>query len=137
MKTEKQKESYKKWQKSHKEKCCEINKKWRNEHPEQVAAAKHKYSQDHKESIRNYHLGYKYGITLEEYNDIFTNQSGNCAICGRNQSTLKKILMVDHDHKTGIVRGLICHHCNFVLGQAFDDPKTLRSAADYLEGGVA
>lgn len=40
---------------------------------------------------------------------------------------------VDHDHKTGIVRGLLCHHCNFIIGQAEDDPGILMRAVQYLQ----
>ena len=61
-------------------------------------------------------LKYEYGITLDDYNKMFNEQEGKCAICQRHQNELKKILYVDHDHKTGEVRGLLCKNCNVALG---------------------
>jgi hypothetical protein len=59
-------------------------------------------------------------------------QDGVCAICRRPPKT--KRLEVDHDHKSGLVRGLLCWRCNHrVLGQAGDDAELLRSAAQYLD----
>ena len=63
-------------------------------------------------------------------------QDGKCAIC-HNPETRKihgrvTDLAVDHDHETGVVRGLLCHRCNFILGLAKDKPQTLLDAAAYL-----
>lgn len=64
----------------------------------------------------------KYGITLEEYDELFDQQNGVCAICGlperkryRNTDTIVR-LSVDHSHVTGEVRGLLCYSCNYKLG---------------------
>lgn len=54
-----------------------------------------------------------YGITVDEYDKMFEFQDGSCAICGRPPKN--KRLAVDHDHKTGAVRGLLCHICNQTL----------------------
>lgn len=59
-----------------------------------------------------------YGVTLEQYDKMFVAQSGQCAICG--QSELGYRLCVDHNHKTGAVRGLLCHGCNLSLGHLED-----------------
>lgn len=73
-----------------------------------------------------------YGITLNQYYEILDGQGGGCAICLRVLKTKK--YSVDHNHKTGEVRGLLCNPCNNrILGTARDDPATLRRAADYLE----
>ena len=74
---------------------------------------------------------YKYGITVEELSRLEQKQGGMCAICGR-----KSALVVDHDHKTGVVRGLLCNECNMALGLLGDDAWTLHSAADYLDGEI-
>lgn len=55
----------------------------------------------------------KYGITLEEYEELFKLQKGRCKICNKKS---KIRLPVDHDHKTGRVRGLLCSNCNLLLG---------------------
>ena len=72
-----------------------------------------------------------YGLEPGEYDRLFQAQGGRCAICG---GTRRQRLSVDHCHKTGQVRGLLCRMCNGrLLTSARDNPNTLRSAADYLE----
>lgn len=82
---------------------------------------------------RDRHLQYAYGITLERYNEIFSEQKGCCGVCGKHQSEMKQSLVVDHDHQTSVVRGLLCNKCNFMLGLANDDPDILMLGADYLK----
>lgn len=73
-----------------------------------------------------------YGITWDEYELLLACQDDRCAICGGRPR--KNLLAVDHDHKTGEIRGLLCSRCNHkLLGAANDDPVRLRKAADYLE----
>lgn len=76
----------------------------------------------------------KYGITVEDFERIAEQQGGKCAICGRlaSQCTWSK-LVVDHCHKTGRVRALLCDACNKGIGTLGDDPNRLRAAAEYLE----
>lgn len=57
-----------------------------------------------------------YGITQGDYELLFASQNGKCALCKRSETELKTRLCVDHDHKTGRVRGLLCRRCNLVLG---------------------
>jgi len=84
-----------------------------------------KYKKNHKElyanSMRKYFYKRDYNITIDEYNKIFNNQNGSCKICGRHQSEFKQRLCIDHDHKTGKIRGLLCHPCNRFLGYINDD----------------
>jgi hypothetical protein len=74
-----------------------------------------------------------YGISLAEYNAMLSNQGNACAICGKHASTSKRRLAIDHCHKTKVVRGVLCDHCNQGLGHFKDDPKRLITAARYLE----
>lgn len=80
-----------------------------------------------------------FGISLQDYEDLLQAQGGACAVCGALNGTCiysgekTKSLGVDHDHKTGAVRGLLCSDCNRAIGQMQDDPERLRKAADYLE----
>lgn len=71
-----------------------------------------------------------YGISLEGFNKILKTQGGVCAIC--KGPPTKKGFMVDHDHKTGKVRGILCHHCNAALGALRDSQVIVASALDYL-----
>lgn len=94
----------------------------------------------HKDAVtkRRRKLHRVYGISPFEYEQMLDAQGGVCAICKNPEATTHSPygktseLAVDHDHVTGAVRGLLCSTCNFLLGQAKDDPEILRSAADYL-----
>lgn len=74
-----------------------------------------------------------YGITLAAYENMLAAQGDKCAICGRSPDEFKRAFAVDHDHKTGIVRGILCPDCNRGLGGFHDNPELLRRAADFLE----
>jgi len=82
---------------------------------------------------RNVDLKAKYGITIEDYEAMFARQSGQCAICGREDQKL----VVDHHHATGRVRSLLCHLCNAMIGCAREQPEILRRGAAYLATFVA
>ena len=70
----------------------------------------------------------RYGISLTDYMQYLTAQNNRCACCGN----LEKDLIVDHDHTSGKVRGLVCTRCNNLLGFAKDNPHVLQAAIDYL-----
>lgn len=87
-------------------------------------------------SNRNSYLKRKYGITEEDYEDLKLSQNGRCAICRNKPRT--RALAVDHDHKTGEIRGLLCSRCNHgLLGHAYDSVEMLKRALDYLENPPA
>ncbi len=77
----------------------------------------------------------QYGLTLKDYDLMFEAQQGLCAICGRVETSRNqwglKALAVDHDHKTGKVRGLLCSHCNTKLGH-LEDLEFITKARIYL-----
>ena len=71
-----------------------------------------------------------YGLKKGEYDKLFAAQDGRCAIC---RQTRRQRLSVDHDHKTGLTRGLACRRCNGrLLPAAKDNPEILQAAIDYL-----
>lgn len=72
----------------------------------------------------------KYGLTLEQFNQMYEEQGGQCAICSTKVEDSK--ICVDHNHNTGRVRRLLCHNCNVILGHAFEDPSILIKCAEYL-----
>jgi hypothetical protein len=96
---------------------------------------KNKDNADFKLKRREYQLLIHYNITLEEYNIILKSQDYKCKIC----KTLAKetrgngLLHVDHCHKTGKIRGLLCHHCNMGLGSFKDSSLLLEEAVKYLD----
>ena len=71
----------------------------------------------------------KYGMSKADFDNLYELQKGACQICGGN---LNHSLNVDHDHKTGRVRGLLCSYCNTGLGLFRDDVGTLAKAIAYL-----
>jgi hypothetical protein len=78
-----------------------------------------------------------FGIGLDDYQRMFVEQKGVCAVCAQPETATRagkvKWLSVDHDHKTGDVRGLLCSDCNTGIGKLKDDSAVLRAAADYLD----
>ena len=74
-----------------------------------------------------------YGITLEQYNELLLQQNHKCAICGKDEIQLKRKLAVDHDHKTGKIRGLLCNNCNIGLGNLQENINILKKCISYLE----
>lgn len=83
------------------------------------------------EAVYKHVLRKKFGLSLEDYDAMMTKQDNRCAICGSYQ-TYKK-LAVDHDHKTGKVRGLLCNDCNIGIGYLKDNEQTLENAIEYLK----
>jgi hypothetical protein len=79
----------------------------------------------------SYHLKTKHGITLAQYQLLVREQDGKCAICGETDINGKR-LAVDHDHKTGKIRGLLCTKHNTALGLLGDDLAGVKRAYDYL-----
>lgn len=75
----------------------------------------------------------RYGITEEQYEFLWLKQGTCCAICKTKINTSDRAWHVDHDHVTGKVRGILCHHCNLLLGNARDSTLVLKSAITYLE----
>lgn len=82
---------------------------------------------NYRNKQREWNLG-RYGITVAEYDSMLSKQNKKCAVC-KDESKL----VIDHDHKTKKVRGLLCHHCNTMLGLAKDSPQILQGAIHYLE----
>ena len=75
-----------------------------------------------------------YGIGLDDYNKLFEEQNGSCAVCGTTEPGGKwKNFHVDHDHDTNKVRGLVCCNCNTTMGLVHEDIHTLKSMIEYLE----
>lgn len=96
-------------------------------------------TQNRKEYNKNYYLFKKFKITIDEYNLMLEKQNGVCFICLKKESVINKIsgehlsLAVDHYHPSGQIRGLLCRHCNLMIGSAKESRETLLSAIKYLD----
>jgi hypothetical protein len=85
-----------------------------------------------KSAKRKSTLRKRYGLSPEDYERMLKDQGGVCAICKKKcQKGIR--LAVDHDHKTNVIRGLLCSKHNTALGLCSDSPAELRACADYLE----
>lgn len=115
---------------------CHVQHKSDGTYGWRCKVAHNAYHREYKVGLRERNLA-KFGMTVDPasiYNispeglqQLVDEQRGRCAICRRKQK-----LHVDHDHKTGKVRGLLCRSCNVGLGQFSDDPKRLEAAIKYL-----
>jgi len=84
------------------------------------------------EKQREYLLKKKYGITTEKYDKMLSEQDYKCYICHKHEDKLDRSLAVDHCHKTGKVRGLLCGNCNRFLGQIDDNVNIAERLLNYL-----
>lgn len=113
--------------------------KWKAENPEKVRANSRTWAKANAEQEKIRHraksLKKNTGATVEQYNQMFTDQNGNCAICNNNQSQFPIRLAVDHCHNTGKIRGLLCMLCNTALGRFNDDAEMILKAYNYLKKG--
>lgn len=155
-KREKAREATRKWRANNPELANELarisQKKWREENPEvhRTRAKAHKdknpertkenharwraENREHlREFNRNQYYRLKYGMTIQERDQMLADQGGRCKIC-RTDTAGAKGWHVDHCHASKKVRGILCQQCNHALGNAKDKPEVLRRMADYLEG---
>ena len=141
--------------------CIECNKiavmEWRKANPEQTRkhrtdsqkrCRKHvseyhaKWTKKHGEAAGrkhcDRHLKRNYGISLDDFETMLAMQDGCCAICGREKPSDYKsksgFFHVDHCHRTGMVRGILCFRCNVAIGHLKDNAKLVRRALEYLLG---
>lgn len=126
------KRAAKKYRKAHPEKARAQTLRWQAANPKKVkgyAAKSRKKSRsrpEFKDRDRDSRYRSRYGITLADYDQMWADQNGKCAICDRERQ-----LDVDHDHDTGEVRGLLCRSCNMRL-HAFENVEWRDQAMTYL-----
>lgn len=142
-------ENTKRWRNKNKEKVLFLEKKYRMENVEKCKAKDKKSYEKHKEARLEADKDYywngggkqkarwriikrKYGITREEFNEVFERQGMACAICGKRDFT-EWTLNIDHDHETGRLRGILCNNCNIAIGLMKDNVGFLECAIKYLE----
>lgn len=117
---------------------CQLKKsrQWYADNTERARASGRARWSGRSERGRNYLLQKKYGITLDDYRAMLDRQGGVCAICGGLDRTQDgRAMPVDHCHRTGKVRGILCSHCNRAVGLLGDDPEVITRAASYLRSG--
>jgi hypothetical protein len=107
------------WYAQNKDRAAVLAKAWAAKNPEKMKIAG-----------RKGHLKKTYGLTLDEYDALLESQDGRCGGCGEDFDDATP--HVDHDHVTGVVRGLLCSPCNKALGMALESPERLQGLVRYL-----
>ena len=114
----------------------EYFRKWNEENRESQSAKRrdwyHKNKHLQRETRKWAHILNRYGITKKDYESMWLRQGGKCPVCDKMELD-GKLLHIDHDHKTGRIRGLLCGPCNRFIGLAKENIHTLHGAVDYLE----
>lgn len=120
-----------KWYVANREREQARNREWASAHPEERRAARKRAYWNNRENalrqVRSWRLRTLYGLTEQEWDQKFEDQSGCCAIC---QQAFVKTPHVDHDHATGKARGLLCSGCNVLVG--FLESNNREAAEAYL-----
>lgn len=106
----------------------ESARKQREKDPEKVRNRQRDYRRLNPDKAQNVWLKTEYGITLAYKRGLLKAQGGGCAVCGK-----KVKLDVDHNHKTGKVRGLLCRPCNMSLGLLKESSETIIALLRYLK----
>lgn len=116
-------------------KSCQnkMKKEWCEKNKEYVKHTSKTYYEKNQKYYKNYRLQSKFGLTLEQYNEMYNKQNGCCAICGIHQDAFTKALAVDHCHNTGKIRKLLCSNCNSAIGKLKEDIEIFKKAISYLK----
>lgn len=110
------------WRKANPELICQYMKRSRAKDP----------AGNSRRALEN-HYKRKFGITIEQRDQMVADQGGMCAICERTKPT-RRGWCVDHSHRTGRIRAILCAPCNSLIGLARESTEVLASAIAYLEG---
>lgn len=131
--------SQKEWIKKNPEKWHASQKRYREAHKEREHRRHKVYYNTHKEQIRKkmivWWLRKRFGLTPETFEALWEKQKGLCAICDVALNRTQYGHTIDHDHKTGKIRGLLCHPCNRLLGRLHDDTTFIKRIEQYLLNG--
>jgi len=132
---EKRKKQAKQYYEENHKRIHKYQKQYREDNREQIRERDSQYYKENIEAIKEYsrkwHLKDKFNLSHEDWLKIWNNQNGKCAICKIVFPTPSDAC-VDHDHKTGKIRGLLCIKCNAGIGYLNDDPKITSMATEYL-----
>lgn len=123
------------WRKKNPDKVKEIQRRSyeRNHHKHKPKILQ--WRKEHPENCKQYYLRrniVRMGLTPEEFDNKLSEQNGVCAICGGVNPNGRR-LFIDHNHDTGVIRGLLCNHCNNGIGNFQENIEFLNSAISYLK----
>jgi len=124
----------KEYRKKHSARIKMYNVKYCAENKDKLRAAKSAYDKLNKDRIRDYQMQKNYGISLEDRQVLSESQEHCCGICTISEvDTSSGRLSIDHDHASGVVRGLLCQPCNVAIGSLKDSSAVALKASEYLK----
>ncbi len=137
---EEQRERMAKWRSENAEQIAAYQTVWKEENREHLLGYAREYNstyyhQEHAVAARHVQRVGKYGLTPDQFNQMWSEQNGLCLICEHPmepRGRSNKSSHIDHNHETGEVRGILCRGCNHGLGNFGDDPAVLQAAVYYL-----
>lgn len=136
----KSRERGRRYQRKHRERLLLEKREWLKKNAERHRETQQAWRQrnrDRQRAIsRKSRLRTKFGVTIEQYDEMLRAQGGRCAICLDLPSS-KRRLAIDHNHQTGAVRGLLCGQCNTMLGKSRDSIEILLKGVGYLSRETA
>lgn len=115
--------------------CKSCEQKYTEDHRAEAIARSKRWARKNVEKRRHFLVRKNYGLDSERYAELQNFQGNKCAICNRKWPEEIKEICVDHDHRTGKVRGLLCHNCNRALGHFSDDTERMEKAIQYTKAG--
>lgn len=124
---EKVREYYRRWAAAHPEAARERCRQWKRKNRERVRETHRRWRARNPGKSLEYHRKRQYGLTPKDFMSLLTRQKRRCAICRKRRE-----LVIDHSHKTGRVRGLLCGSCNSGLGMLGDSRAILIRATKYI-----
>lgn len=103
-------------------------REYHHAHREEINARRRQHRKDNPEHYSLLRRARVYDLSPVGFKEMYDRQCGRCLVCGEH-----KKLAVDHDHKTGLIRGLLCSQCNTAIGLLKDSPELMRTLARYVE----
>jgi hypothetical protein len=119
------------WYRKNQKRAIAHAKRWQQANAERVRDYRRQYRVDHAQQFREGHLRRVFDLTGAQYQALLDAQGGGCALCGRAPRAGRS-LHVDHSHKTGVIRGLLCFRCNVGIGHFREDTLRMADAIVYL-----
>ena len=121
----------KEYRQNNKKKIAERDKQYRLKNKDKYRAKSAEWYKANKDRAKNYHFLRRYNISLDDYNRMMIEQDGKCWTCSVKAED--EVLVVDHNHLTGEVRGLLCSGCNTAIGLLKESQETIAKVSKYLQ----
>ena len=126
---ERQRENDRRWRKNNLKKARAKNRKWYRENRERELARNAVYHRKNRKKVAIRHRLVRRRMTQAQHDALLKKQKNRCAVC---RKVFRLTPRIDHNHETDENRGLLCNHCNVLIGMSFESIRTLKNAIKYL-----